>query len=562
MKKKLLCLVLASAMILPAALGGCGNTKSTTNEGSKESQTVETTSTVAKEESKTAESTPESVPELEEATIQMMIIGPGPQEDTEKVMAAFNEMLQEYVPNTTVELTPVLTKEYKDTFNRMLATGEPVDLAWVGYTTNLNQDMIDGNLMPLDDLLNEYGQGIIEELGTDVLDMHRFSDGELYYTFSWQGLFANKTGFMFPKEFVELVEKTYPNWLEDTRKAVDYYWNEETTVDTLNLVLDQLEKYYEVLKANNKIYGGHNAFSQFEQFGFFDANEVYITGIKLNYDVCVLHGDETFTVVDIEKAGFRTAYYERMAEWYEKGYIPENILTGSFKQVTNGEWDESCAVVHHHNLKNESELKQYEASKGVELVGVEIQRKGSIGLGSATGMAIPYCADEPERAMMVLNALYTVPELYQLFVYGIEGEHYTYNDDGTINHVGLNNSTSPYGLANWFIGTCKNSLPESAAKISYYDELIEAEKDAYENPFVNFVFDETPVSDAVAALKAIIKEYRDALLVGAPESDWEALQKEYIAAREEAGVDRVIEEFQRQLDEYIKENNITGLWWD
>lgn len=562
MKKKLLCLVLASTMMLSAMISGCGSTKNVVQESTATTETTKE-STVEKEESVSSE-TVEAKPELEEATIQMMIIGPGPQEDTEKVMAAFNELLQEYVPNTTVELTPVLTKEYKDAFNRMLATEEAVDLAWVGYKTSLNQDMADGNLMPLDDLLNEYGQGIVDELGADVLDTHRYKDGELYYVFSWQGLYQYKMGFQIPTEFVELVEKNYPNWLEDTRKIVDHYWNEETTVDNLNLVLDQFEKYYEVLKANGKLYGGHNIQNQFSQYGFVDAGEKYIVGSggTAKGDITVLHGDETFTVIDAVTSDYRKAYYARMADWYQKGYIPEDVLSATYKVVSNGEWDNLTAVLYHHNLKNESELMQYEAAKGVDLEGIEIDRRGTVGLGSSTGMAIPYCADEPERAMMVLNALYTVPELYQLFVYGIEGEHYTTNDDGTITHVGMNTSASPYGLANWFVGTCKNSLPDSAGMVTFYDELIEAEKDAYQNPFISFTFDQTAVADVISAVTAIQTEYQNTLVNGVKGADWEVYYNEYVAARKAAGIDQIIEEYQRQLDEYIKANNITGLWWD
>ena len=34
--------------------------------------------------------------------------------------------------------------------------------------------------------------------------------------------------------------------------------------------------------------------------------------------------------------------------------------------------------------------------------------------------------------MMVLNAIYSQPDLYNTLIYGIEGEDYTKNADGTI----------------------------------------------------------------------------------------------------------------------------------
>ena len=42
-------------------------------------------------------------------------------------------------------------------FSQVLASGEGVDLAWTGWLINKPQNIADGNLMPLDDLLAEYG---------------------------------------------------------------------------------------------------------------------------------------------------------------------------------------------------------------------------------------------------------------------------------------------------------------------------------------------------------------------------------------------------------------------
>ena len=555
MKKKL-SLFLAVLMVMSTALSGCGSTgKNTENSESKVSSEATKDSGTAAVSSQTSE----AAPELEEATIQMMIIGPGPQEDTEKVVDAFNELLKDYVPNTTVELNVVLAGEYKDSLNRVLASEEAVDLAWVGYASNLAQDQIDGNLMPLDDLLAEYGQGIVEELGADVLDMHRAADGELYYTFSWQGLFGNKRGMYFAKEMVDLTETVYPGWLEETRKIVDTYWNEETTPENLDLFYDQLEKYYEVSKANGKLYAGHTTANNSYQFSFVNGAEVYI---PMNNGVGVGHNDETFTVVDTYQSEFIKTYLRRVSSFYEKGYMREDIVSASgFKRVQGGAWDDLCTTWYVHNMWTDEEYKKYEQEWGVEVVTVPIDRNGSITSGKATGMAIPYCADEPERAMMVLNALYTVPELYQLLVYGIEGEHYTSNSDGTITHVGMNSADSPYGLANWFVGTCKNSLPLSEEEKQQYATYEELEKTAYTNPFLSFSFNATNVSDAVAALKAVDTEYWNVLRTGGMGDEWEEHYNAWIDARKAAGVDKVIAEYQKQLNEYIEKNNITGLWW-
>ena len=139
--------------------------------------------------------------ELEPVTIQLWLGGPGKQKDSDEVWELFNEKLQEYVPNTTVEITCMTTTEYPEKFDQMLASGEGVDLAWVAswVTGTIADDIKDGNLMPLDDLVDQYGQGIKEELGDEILDMHRYSEDDLlYYLISWQGLYSNVRAFKDP----------------------------------------------------------------------------------------------------------------------------------------------------------------------------------------------------------------------------------------------------------------------------------------------------------------------------------------------------------------------------
>lgn len=178
--------------------------------------------------------------ELEPVTLQMWLGGPGKQKDSDMVWEAFNEKLQEYVPNTTVEITVIPTSEYAEEYNQMLASGEAVDLTWIAsWVTGSTELIRDENLMPLDDLLDQYGQGIRETLGDEVIDMHRYSeDGKLYYLIAWQGLYSNVRAFKVPTELAELAGDT---WLEDTQAVVDKWWNHYESTDDLQAVFDQLD---------------------------------------------------------------------------------------------------------------------------------------------------------------------------------------------------------------------------------------------------------------------------------------------------------------------------------
>ncbi len=540
MKKRWTSAFLAALMAASACLSGCGSAGSGAQASASGSQA-------------------DGSSELEPVTIQMWLGGPGKQKDSDMVWEAFNEKLQEYVPNTTVEITVIPTSEYAEEYNQMLASGEAVDLTWIAsWVTGSTELIRDENLMPLDDLLDQYGQGIRETLGDEVIDMHRYSeDGKLYYLIAWQGLYSNVRAFKVPTELAELAGDT---WLEDTQAVVDKWWNHYESTDDLQAVFDQLDIYLSALKDNGKLYGGiaQNVLGAWlypQRFSSENSLQAYNVGVQ--------HMDDTFTVIDAIQSDYFRVYAKNMADFYKKGYIRSDIAsleTGALSFVTNGEYTPNTLVMDTHNALTDDTAEIYSAQAGTDISLIQIEEKGYLSRGDATATAIPYCADEPERAMMVLNALYTEPELYQLLIYGIEGTHYTDNGDGTITtpYGNQGQSDSDYGLWKWTIGTCKNSLVTQADTPGYYEELEEKEKDALVSSFVNFTWDDSAVADVVASLQAIDGEYKDMIDQGYTGDNWEATLDQWIAERKAAGVDRVIEDMQAQIDAYVEENNITS----
>lgn len=559
MKRKRVSMALAAIMAATVCLAGCGNTADnagSTNAGSSEAVKEESkTDTVVSEASEQTE----EVKELDPVTIQFWIGGPGKQKDSDRVWEAFNEKLQEYVPNTTVEITCMPAAEYKEKYPQMLASGEAVDLTWIAsWVTGSNQLIVDGNLMALDDLVDEYGQGIKETLGEDVLDMHRYpKDDKLYYLISWQGLYSNVRAFKVPTELAQLAGDT---WLEDTQKVVTKWWNEYSSPDDLQAVFDQLDIYFAALKENDKLYAG---LTQATFGAWLYPNRLSSESSLQMYNIGVPHMDESFTVIDTIQSDYYRVYAQNMAEFYKKGYIRSDIASlekNTLSFVKGGEYTPNTSVIDVHNDLTPSAAQMYSATAGVDISLIQIENEGYLSKGDATAMAIPYCADEPERAMMVLNALYTEPELYQLLIYGFEGEHYTDNGDGTIttDYGSQGTADSNYGLWKWTVGTCKNSLVTQADVAGYYDELQAQEKDAIISSFINFVFDDSNVTDVVASLKAIDGEYKSMIDNGYMGDEWEATLDKWISERKAAGVDRLIEELQNQINDYVAQNNITS----
>lgn len=557
MKKRTICLLLAMIMVLSIVLAGCSKTAETPAADETPATTEPAETTDNTETPEAPEETAE--PALEQKTIQLMITGAGKQANSDKVWAAFNEQLQQYVPNTTVEFIDVSFDEYSEKFSQVLASGEGVDLAWTGWLINKPQNIADGNLRPLDDLLAEYGQGIVDILGENVVEIHRnAADGKLYYLPSWQGLCGERRGWLVVTEIAELAGDT---WIEDTEAALNKWRNNYSGIEDFQAVLDQATKYLAAAKEAGKLGAGINTG---RAFGWSMYNGMYsflgVGGAEIGITYC----DGTFTVKDGVAGEHYKLYAKTMADWYKEGYIRSDIMSVDTSTLTtpkNGEITDTTYVFSCDPYLTEADQEAAIADAGMDMTYLPIEENAYLILGGDTSYAIPYCADEPERAMMVLNAIYSQPDLYNTLIYGIEGEDYTKNADGTIttSYVGASpTADDSYGIQRWIIGSCKNALINNGTDPNYYADLEALEETARVNPFLNFTFDRTNVEGICASILNVYYEYGPQIDNGVAGDNWEELYNNYMAARKDAGIEELVTEFQNQINAYIEANNITS----
>ena len=556
MKKKALCLLLAMIMVL-SILAGC------TSKPAETPDTPATSEPAADNTANTPEEQPAEQPEepaLEQKTIQLMITGSGKQANSDKVWAAFNELLQQYVPNTTVEFIDVPFEEYSEKFTQVLASGEGVDLAWTGWLIDKPTNINDGNLMPLDDLLAEYGQGIVDILGEEVVEIHRnAADGKLYYLPSWQGLCGDRRGWLVVTEIAELAGDT---WIEDTEAALNKWRNNYSEgTEAFQAVLDQATKYLAAAKEAGKLGAGINTG---RVFGWSMYNGTRSNPGVGGSEIGIPFEDNTFTVIDGVASEHYKLYAKTMADWYKEGYIRSDIMsvdTSTLTMPKNGEITDTTYVFSCDPYLTEADQDAATADAGMDMTYLPVEENASLILGGDTSYAIPYCADEPERAMMVLNAIYSQPDLYNTLIYGIEGEDYTKNADGTIttSYVGASpTADDSYGIQRWIIGSCKNALINNGTDPNYYADLEALEETARVNPFLNFTFDRTNVEGICASILNVYYEYGPQLDNGVAGDNWEELYNNYMAARKDAGIEELVTEFQNQINAYIEANNITS----
>ena len=162
--------------------------------------------------------------------------------------------------------------------------------------------------------------------------------------------------------------------------------------------------------------------------------------------------------------------------------------------------------------------------------------------------AVPAHSEHPEAAVKFLNWLYASQENYDLFMYGIEGKTYNKVGDRGIELIkDSDNSTPLYVQDDWMIGNLNY--------IRYSPDLLSAQKALYvSNPdaetfyAADFFFDPSEVKAEMSNVQAVYTS--DIMPIYDGVVDYEAKIDAALQKLKAAGIDKVIAEYQRQLDAY------------
>ena len=119
---------------------------------------------------------PAMADEPDEIVMAIMSLGSPNMDDTQLVEDAINEITVAKA-NVKVKLMIISAANYSQQITLMLSGDEPLDLIYVG-AADLPTYVSRHQILPLNDLLKEYGQGILEYVG-DYLDAAKVGD-EIY----------------------------------------------------------------------------------------------------------------------------------------------------------------------------------------------------------------------------------------------------------------------------------------------------------------------------------------------------------------------------------------------
>ena len=450
---------------------------------------------------------------LEHADITICLIGDAP-DDVEIVMEKFNEMTERDL-NCSVKVEWIVWGDFATKYPILLTTGKNIDLIYAANWLDFYENAQRGAFAPLDELLETYAPESFAAL-SEAARAQATINGNLY------AIPANYTNYNVLGAIVrgDLMEKYQIGPLESFEDYLDFceIMVSEEGIDPTGMCSMNTDMI--------------NMF--FMSRGYYPINGTTLSPYWVDLN------DENYPVYFQSECPGAEEYLSKAEEWYERGYWTPNVLVSKDETLL----DSGLAASRIHNY--DAYLGEYGINTEWNLryfnLAAPIVRQTAL----QDAMAIPASSENKERAMMLLEKLRNDEAYYMLLTYGIEGYHYETNgrEINFLNHD-YGNEPGTWGFRENEYKRWDSVLPENAMEMRR-----QYERDAIDLPLVNFDLDLSKIQYEYSQIKDVMSVYYNPLKLGYIE--YEEGMRTLNEKLKEAGNDKVKEEIQRQIAEFLE----------
>ncbi len=515
MRKKLVSLLLAvstAAMLL----AGCGAQEQEDSTASSQQASSE------QQESSPASETQTEDGEYPVIRMGYLIVGDVSLET--EIEERLNEILREKA-GAEVDLIGIEFGNLSTQMNLMLTGGDTaLDLFNSFWYTSESNLVANGQVIALDELMESDGADILAQYEgyEEYLDCARI-DGQLYgipsiYAWSCENLYLVST---------------------EASDAAGIDWSQVNDLDTLTDAMIQMkeaspDKYF--IPGSTQTY--------------WIPKDIDYLG-DTNFLGVLTDPTNSTTVENYYESEYFLDFLEHVKQWKEAGLISPDPMSNTDATLVNLQYGVVDGTPG-YNWDTEVGRRNSEVNYGVELYGTALSEPLATSGDVTTYMwHISSFCEDPAAAMRVLNVLYSDVEAAQLVGMGIEGKNYVLDENGQM--------TFPEGKTLWDAGwgcsgsalwpnitLCKTWYYEP---VDVYEQMKEKNASAEKSLALGFQFDSTPVADQMAACANVVAQYYLPLINA--EADIDTTLPVFQEQLKSAGIDEIIAEKQRQLDEWL-----------
>ena len=439
--------------------------------------------------------------------------------DIDLISDAVSQLAQRKI-GVSVELIPVLYSTAASSQDQ-LRQSELELLEKQGIVFDILPSLIqDGTFLPLDDLLETGGRDIIDLIGEKRLDLMR-ENGVLY-------------------ELPSVSDYLSSFGLTMRRDIVEKYHIDLSSLQTLEDI-DQMFARISSGEPDLYMVSGYRT-----KMGF-------VSRLKAMQIAVEPFCSRSSQNPDLLENYYATEEYEQMVslfyQWNQAGYIPEHLFLQSIEasSLVKGGVLFSYFSPYKPSIEYEETLSCSQEMISIPLTDPLIT-SASIDITAHWG--INSTCQNPEKAMELLNLLYTDEELINLLSYGIENRHYTLQEDGTIDYpAGVTADSCGYqNTQSWLLPNQYLSLVWSGNDPDLWEKVKVYNTSAAYSDTIAFSPDTSSYESELANINVILNTYTNGLESG--QLDPSVYLPRMLAELEEAGSQKVLQEIQKQFDDW------------
>ena len=474
--------------------------------------------------------------EIVEVTV---VIRNDPQPDDLQVVAAMNKILAERY-NLKLNLKAVPAAEYQDRITLMMTSGETWDWCYTASWTNNYYDRAEmGAFYDLYELQDTESWKELMEVYPEGWYNNAIIDGQLFGIPNYQ-IEYSPTSLYVQKDLAEKYDLPYKN--------MDAIWDvSDPEFHAWCLRVKEGEPDMYIMRPTGTWMGAIRI--PFPSYSGYNGAGFYASPDNTEFEV-FWYNEENFEGLVQQRLG--------MLKLIEDGIIREDVYTmgddsADYKAGKYAFW------VGTGKPGGEAEVG---ASMGEEYIQIyvgskdggapEYYRTATGGMTTVLGMN--YASKDPEAALEFLKVMWTDVDLYNMFVHGIEGEHYTKVGDFRVEPIadsGYSRSGYAWGFGNQFNAWL---IPGQADDV--WEQTIKMNSEALPINTPGFRPSTADVAAEIGAIRTVDSEYSLQWLNCKNEDEVRAWLTEYIAKQKEAGAAAIMEGLQAELDKYLEANGI------
>lgn len=433
------------------------------------------------------------------------------------VMKEANKIIGEQI-GVNLEFKMIEYGSYDEKLNVLCASGDEFDLCYIPDTAKFQQYIKSGAFLPIDDLIQQYGQDILQKQDAITKDFSRY-DGKLYAVDSC-GAYSVAQSWVFRKDLVEKYNFDYKNVKS----------------------FDDLEPYLKLIKENEP-----EIIPLFHQTNeFVNQNIIYSSIEGIMFDEI----EEKFKLLlDIPE---EVEVLRKKNDFYQKGYIASDAISREGASERNSG---------KYAVFNNGGYYSADGSKSTAMFGFPCVETftGNTVIAPKTSdrTAFGTTSKHPEKAMQLLNLIWKDDDLLNLLAYGVEGVNYTVNEERTaqLGEKSIDVQTGDkqtWAIWHNWLGNLWGQWDSEWNRKEALEQIKKTNENAKLSKTVGFSFDTEPVKAEVAKVSAAAEEIAPVLTAGCME-DFETYTTNARQKMIDAGAEKVLEEMNRQYSEWKSE---------